>query len=60
MMSNREIDCNNQVSMTDSSPSTIVEDFHVKQILGNITNCSIGNFTLNIGSTDLKNNEIHF
>ena len=54
MMSNREIDYNNQVSMTDSSPSSIVEDFHVKQILGNITNCSIGNITLNIGSTDLK------
>ena len=49
MMSNREIDYNNQVSMTDSSPSSIVEDFHVKQILGNITNnCSIENITLKL------------
>ena len=51
MMSSNLITYENQVSVSMATPcsSSIVED-QVKQIFGNVSNCSIGSITLNVGS----------
>ena len=51
MMSSKSIDYETQVRVSMATPrsSSIVED-QVKQIFGNVSNCSIGSITLNIGS----------
>ena len=51
MVSSKSMDYETQVRVSTATPcsSSIVED-RVKQIFGNVSNCSIGSITLNIGS----------
>ena len=51
MMSSKSIDYETQVRVSMATPCSIsiVED-RIKQIFGNVSNCSIGSITLNIGS----------